>query len=176
VENDCRGIKPLQKTNATFKAQPISLRPCRDPCESEVGNEVVVVVESADIAMAAREEHFDDLAFVSIERDILKELPRLITRNGVTCPFHILRTIRRDIEPYGRINSVPKTEIGNCHAKLVEPRRKVPRNKRTAREAKEKYFRCNAILRQSLVIRLKPPPRGAECRPPVNARNPPRKI
>ena len=91
-------------------------------------------------------------------------------------PFHILRTIRRDIEPYGRINSVPKTNIGNGNTKFVEPRRKVPRNKRTAREAKEKYPCRNSVLRQSFVVRLKPPPRGAECRSPVNARNPPSEI
>jgi len=36
---------------------------------------VVVVVESADVAMTAREERFDDLAFGALERDMLKELP-----------------------------------------------------------------------------------------------------
>ena len=166
----------MRKTSAAFEAQTLSLSARRNPRKSYVGNEVVVVVETADIAVAAREKHFDDLAFVALERDILEELSRLVARNGMTRPSNVARAIRRDIKPDSRVNSVPETEVGNGHAKLVEPGSKVPRDKRTAREAEKKHFRRNAIFRQRLVVSLEPPPRRAECRPPVNACDPTREI
>lgn len=45
--------------------------------------------------MAARKEHFDNLAFVALERNILKELPRRVARNSVTRPSYIARQFRR---------------------------------------------------------------------------------
>ena len=54
VENYSRGIEFLCKTSAALKAQPFSLCPRRYPCKSKVGDKVIVVVESADVAMATR--------------------------------------------------------------------------------------------------------------------------
>ena len=107
VENDRRGIEPLRKTNAAFETQTFTLRPCCHPRKRQVGDKVVVVVESADVAMTAREERFDDLAFGALERDMLKELPSFVARNGVTRPFHVARTIHRDIESNSCVNCVP---------------------------------------------------------------------
>ena len=127
VENYSRGIEFLCKTSAALKAQPFSLCPRRYPCKSKVGDKVIVVVESADIAMTAREEHFDDQLPVAFERNILEELARLVAGNSVSCPSHVARTICRNIKSNSRVNRVPKTKIGGVHAKLVEPRREMPR-------------------------------------------------
>lgn len=61
-------------------------------------------------------------------------------------------------------------------AKFVEPCREVPRDERTARETEKKHCRRNAVLRKCLVVRLEPPPRRAECRSPVHARDLSREI
>ena len=159
VQNYGCGVELLRETSGASETQSLSLCPSRDPCKCKVGDKMIVVVKSADIAMAAGEKHFGNLPFAALERDILKELPRLVAGNGVTRPSYIARQFRRDIKSKRSVNRVPKSEIGDGNAKLDEPCREVPRDKRTAREAKEKYFRCNAILRQSLVIRLEPPPR-----------------
>ena len=171
VENYGRGVELLREASGASETQTLSLRPSRNPCESEIGDKVIVVVESADVAVAAREKHFDNLGFVALERNILKELPRLVAGNGVTRPSHVARQFRRNIKSNRRVNRIPKSKIGDCNAKFVEPCREVPRDKRTAREAEEKYCRRNAILRKRLVIRLEPPPRRAECRSPVHARD-----
>ena len=141
VENYGRGVELLREASGAPETQSLSLRTSRDPCESEIGDKVIVVVESADVAVAAREKHFDNLDFVALERNILKELPRLVAGNGVTRPSHIARQIRRDIKSYRRVNRVPKSEIGDGHAELIKPRREMPRNKRTAREAEKEYRR-----------------------------------
>ena len=116
VENDSRGIEFLHKASTTFKAQPFSLCPRRYPCKSKVGDKVIVVVESADVAMATRKEHFNNSLPVAPERNILKELPCLVTGNGMTCPSHVARTICRNIKPNSRVNRVPKPKIGDVHA------------------------------------------------------------
>ena len=104
VENDSRSIEFLCKTSATFKTQPFS--PCSRgyPCKRKVGDKVIVIVESADIAMTAREEHFDDQLPVAFERNILEELARLVAGNGVTCPSHVAWTICRNIKSNSRVN------------------------------------------------------------------------
>ena len=140
VENDSRGVEFLREVDAVSETQPLSLCPCRYPRESKVGDKMVVIVESTDVAMAARKEHFNNSPPVALERNMLKELPRLVAGYCMTRPSHVTRTIRRDIKPYRRINCIPKSEIGDIHAKLVEPRREVPRQKRSAREAEEEYF------------------------------------
>ncbi len=132
VENYGCGVELLRETSGASETQTLSLRPSRDPCESKVGDKVIVVVKSADIAMAAGEKHFNNLPFVTFERDILKELPRLVTRNGMPRLLDIARTICRDIQPDGSVNCVPQSKIVNLDAKLVEPRREVPSNKRPA--------------------------------------------
>ena len=125
-------IKPLPYVRTTNQQESLALRPSRHPRKRKVGDKVIVVVESTDIAVAARKEHFDDLTFVAFERSILKELARLVARNGMARPSHVVRTIRRGIEPNSRVNRIPKSEIGNGNAKLVEPRREVPRDERPA--------------------------------------------
>ena len=132
MQDDRRDVEPLREVSTATKTNARPFRPCRDPCESKVGDKVIVVVKSADIAMAAGEEHFNNLPFVAFERDILKELPRLVTRNGMPRLLDVARTICRDIKPDSRVNCVPQPKIGNLDAKLVEPRREVPRNKRPA--------------------------------------------
>ena len=79
VENDSRRVELLRETDTAFEAQPFAFRPCGDPRERKVGDKMVVVVESADVAVAAWKEHFYDVALVTLERYILKELPRLVT-------------------------------------------------------------------------------------------------
>ena len=106
----------MRKTNATFEAQPLSLCPSCDPCKSKVGDKVIVVVESADVAMATRKEHFNNSLSVAFKRNILKELPSLVAGNGVTCPFHVAWTICRNIKSNSRVNRVPKPEICNGNA------------------------------------------------------------
>ena len=113
VENYGCGIELLRETSGAFETQSFSLRTSRDPCESKVGDKVIVVVKSADVAVAAREKHFDNLGFVALERNILKELPRLVAGNGVTRPSYIARQFRRDIKSKRSVNRVPKSEIGN---------------------------------------------------------------
>ena len=176
VENYGCGIELLRETSGAFETQSFSLCTSRDPCESEIGDKMIVVVKSADVAVAAREKHFDNLSFIAFEWNILKELPRLVTRNGVTRPSHVARQIRRDIKSNRRVNRIPKSEIGDGNAKLVEPCREVPRDERTARETEKKHCRRNAVLRKCLVIRLEPPTRRAECRSPVHARDLSREI
>ena len=78
VENYGCGVELLREASGAFETQSLSLRTSRDPCESKVGDKVIVVVKSADVAVAAREKHFDNLGFVALERNILEELPRLI--------------------------------------------------------------------------------------------------
>ena len=78
VENDSRRVELLRETDTAFEAQPFAFRPCGDPRERKVGNKMVVVVEPAHVAVAAREEHFHDLAPVALERHMLEELPRLV--------------------------------------------------------------------------------------------------
>ena len=113
VENYGCGVELLRETSGASETQSLSLCPSRDPCKCKVGNKVIVVVESADVAVAAGEEHFDNLGFVSFERNILKELPRLVAGNGVTRPSYIARQFRRDIKSKRSVNRVPKSEIGN---------------------------------------------------------------
>ena len=113
VENDGGGIKLLRKANGTSKTQTLSFCPCGDPRKRKVGDKMVVVVETAHIAVAAREKHFNDLSLAAFERNILKELPRLVARHGMTRPSHVARTIHRDIKPNCRIDRVPKPEIGD---------------------------------------------------------------
>ena len=132
VENDGCGVELLRKPGGAFEPQSLSLCTSRDLCESRVGDKVIVVVKSADVAMAAGEEHFNNLPFVTFERDILKELPRLVTRNGMPRLLDIARTICRDIQPDGSVNCVPQSKIVNLDAKLVEPCREVPRNESAA--------------------------------------------
>ena len=171
VENDGCGVELLREAGGAPETQSLSLRPCRDPCESKVGDKVIVVVKSADIAMAAGEEHFNNLPFVAFERDILKELPRLVTRNGMPRLLDVARTICRDIQPDGSVNCVPQSKIGNLDAKLVEPRREVPRNKRPTRETEEENRSANPVFRQRFVVRLEPPPRVAKDGPAVGSGN-----
>ena len=166
----------MRKPGGAFEAQSLSLCTSRDPCKCKVGDKVIVVVKSTDVAVAAREKHFDNLGFVALERNILKELPRLVAGNGVTRPSHVARQFRRDIESNRRVNRVPKSEIGDGNAKLVEPCREVPRDERTTRKTEKKHCRRNAVLRKCLVIRLEPPTRRAECRSPVHASDLPREI
>ena len=132
VENDGCGVELLQEAGGAPETQSLSLRPRRYPRESKVGDKVIVVVKSADIAMAAGEKHFNNLPFVAFERDILKELPRLVTRNGMPRLLDIARTICRDIQPDGSVNCVPQSKIVNLDAKLAEPRREVPSNESAA--------------------------------------------
>ena len=113
VENYGCGVELLREASGASETQTLSLRPSRNPCESEIGDKVIVVVESADVAVAAREKHFDNLAFIASERNILKELPRLVAGNGVTRPSYIARQFRRDIKSKRSVNRVPKSEIGN---------------------------------------------------------------
>ena len=44
VENDGCGIELLRETSGAFETQSFSLRTSRDPCESKVGDKVIVVV------------------------------------------------------------------------------------------------------------------------------------
>ena len=132
MQDDRRDVEPLREVSTATKTNARPFRPCRDPCESKVGDKVIVVVKSADVAMAAGEKHFDNLPFAAFERDILKELPRLVTRNGMPRLLDIARTICRDIQPDGSVNCVPQSKIVNLDAKLVEPRREVPRNESAA--------------------------------------------
>ena len=115
MQNYGCGVELLRETSGASETQSLSLCPSRDPCKCKVGNKVIVVVESADVAVAAREKHFDNLTFVALERDILNELPRLVARNGVTRPSHIARQFRRDIKSNRRVNRVPKSKIGNSN-------------------------------------------------------------
>ena len=66
MENDSRRVELLRETDTAFEAQPFAFRPCGDPRERKVGDKMVVVIEPAHIAVAAREEHFHDLAPVAI--------------------------------------------------------------------------------------------------------------
>jgi len=176
VQNDGRGIELLRESDAALEAQPFALRARRNPREREVGYEMVVVVQPADIAMATRKEHFDHLAFVAFERNVLEELACLVARDSMSRPSHIARTICRNIKSNGRINRVPESKIDDIHTKLVEPCREMPSDKRPAREAEEEHVRRNAIFRQRLIVRLEPSPRVSKCRPPIDARDLPCKI
>ena len=93
------GVYLLRKANAAPEAQAFALRPCGNPLERKVGYKVVVVVEPADVTVAAWEEHFHDLTLVAIKRNVLEELSRLVTGDGMPRPSHIAWTIHRDIEP-----------------------------------------------------------------------------
>ena len=44
VENYGCGIELLRETSGAFETQSFSLRTSRDPCESKVGDKVIVVV------------------------------------------------------------------------------------------------------------------------------------
>ena len=66
VENYGCGVELLREASGAFETQSLSLCTSRDPCKCKVGDKVIVVVESADVAVAAREEHFDDFAFVAL--------------------------------------------------------------------------------------------------------------
>jgi len=100
-------IKPLPYVRTSNQQESLALRPSRHPRKCKVGDKVIVVVESADVTVTAREKHFDDLLPVAFERNVLKELSRLVARNGMARPSHVVRTIRRDIEPNRRVNRVP---------------------------------------------------------------------
>ena len=147
VQNDGRGVELLRETDAALEAQPFARRARRNPRKRNVGHEMVIVIESADIAVAARKEHFNNLAFITFARNVLEKLARLVTRDSMPRPSYIARTIFRDIESNGRVNGVPETEIDDGQTKLVEPGREVPGDKCPAREAKEKHVRRNAIFR-----------------------------
>ena len=73
VKNYSCGVELLRETSGTSETQPLPLCTRSDPCESKIGNKMVVVVETTDIAMAAGEEHFDDLAFVALERKVVRQ-------------------------------------------------------------------------------------------------------
>ena len=78
VKDNRRGVETLLYVGAALEAQSFVLRPCRNPRKRKVGHKVVVVEEPSNVAVAAREKHFYNLALVAFERNILKELPRLV--------------------------------------------------------------------------------------------------
>ena len=78
VQNDGGGVQLLRKADGASETQPLSLCPCGNPRERKVGDKMVVVVESTDVAVATWKQQFNDLALVALERNILEELPRLI--------------------------------------------------------------------------------------------------
>ena len=55
VKNNRPRIKPLPYVRIPNQQKPFALRPSRHPCKRKVGDKMVVVVESADVAVAAGE-------------------------------------------------------------------------------------------------------------------------
>ena len=89
---------------------------------------------------------------------------------------HVLRTFRRNVQPDGRIDGVPQSEIGDGYSKLVEPRGEVPRQERPAGKSEEENRSANAVFRQRFIVGLEPSPRRAENSPPVRTRDSPADI
>ena len=77
MQRQRRGIQLLRHPDAPLDPKPLPLRPCRDPGERNIRNPVVVLVEPADIAMSARENHFLHYALpIGSKRNVLKKAPR----------------------------------------------------------------------------------------------------
>ena len=101
-------VEPLRYVRAALQAQPALLRASRHPRKRKVGHQVVVVVQSAHIAMAAWKQYLHDTALLALERHMAEELACLVPRDGVTCLLDVGRTLLGHVQSYRGIDRVPK--------------------------------------------------------------------
>ena len=170
MQRQRRGIQRLHHPDAPLDPEALPLRPCRDPGERYIRYTVVILVESADIAMSARKDQFlNDTLLLGSKRNILEEAPRLVARYGVPRLLDVSRTCLRHVQPNRGVDRVPQPEVGDVDAELVEPRRSVPREQSAAGEAEDEDVCRYAVRWQRLVHRLQPASGRSKRRPPVGA-------
>ena len=76
---------PLYEPNAGAKTDPRPSRARCNPRKREIGHQVIILVQSTHVAVTAREKHFLDLVLLGrLQRNVLEEATRLVTRDGMT--------------------------------------------------------------------------------------------
>ena len=118
VEDHRGGIEALGNVRTAPEAQARPLCTGGYPRKREVGHQVVVVVEPADVAVAAGEESLGDSTLPALERHIAEEPPRLVPRHGVAGARHVGRTFLGNVESNRRVDGIPEPEVGDRHPSL----------------------------------------------------------
>lgn len=140
-----RRVKALQKTYPLGKAKSLSLRCLNNPGERDIGNDMVVGIAAADIAVHARKDHLlDPLPRGTCgnrrrrraERNEVEEPALFITGNGMAGRANVWRTRLGNVQPGNGVDRIPETEEGDWDTELVEPGGEMARKCCATRKAK----------------------------------------
>ena len=166
-----RLLRPLPDVRALLKPEPRRLRARRHPRERDVRDDVVVVVESADVAVAPREEHLRYAAASGRvpERHVPEEPPRLVARDRVPGGEDVRGALLADVKSGGSVHRIPEPEVRDGESELVEPCGEMPREERAAGETKEVNGSRVGVIGEAPVVLLEPPARIPERRSPVES-------
>ena len=162
------GLDLVGYCRCRLKAQPLLLRPFRQPGQRDIRHHMVIGIESADITMTAGEDHFlARPAAIQTRREANDvEIPSmLIAGDRMAGETDVVRAIRRDIDPHRRIDRIPQSEAFDLHSEAVEPFGEVARQQGAAREAEKKDL---GIGKRGVGL-LKPATGGAQDRAAIRA-------
>ena len=137
---------------------------------------MVVLVEPAYVAVRPREEKFGHLRLGARKRQIAEEFSVFVAGHGMARLHDIGGTFFSHLKAHRGIHGVPYPEIIHAYGELVQPRRKVARQKCAARKSEDVDVRSHAVIRKRSVMRLEEPSGAAEGGPPVHTCDFPQKI